>query len=96
MYIAALSPAANTSMVTTLLIKISFLLTCMPYPEEDVIDPIIIDGDNIRLLCCQQAVVLKQSQSQLPYNSQESVNEEEDEVEGDHEEDGELSLHQLA
>ena len=50
MYIAALSPAANTSMVTTLLIKITFLLTCMPYPEEDVIDPLIIYGDHIRLL----------------------------------------------
>ena len=36
------------------------------------------------------------SQSRLPYNSQEGVNEEEDEVEGDHEEYGELSLHQLA
>ena len=31
----------------------------------------------------------------MPYNSQESVYEEEDEVEGHHEEDGELSLHQL-
>ena len=32
----------------------------------------------------------------MPYNSQERVYEEEDEVEGDHEEYGELSLHQLA
>ena len=68
----------------------------MPYPEEDVIDPWIIYCDNIRLLCCQQAVVLKNSQSQLPYNSQECVYEEEDKVEGDYEEYGEFSLHQLA
>ena len=32
----------------------------------------------------------------MPYNSQECVYEEEDKVEGDHEQYGEFSLHQLA
>ena len=59
MYIAALSPAANTSIVTTQRIKTTIQLTCMSYPEEDMVDPIIIDCHDIRLLRCQQTVVLK-------------------------------------
>ncbi len=57
MYIAALSPAANTNMVTKIF-DLKLNLTSMSDPEEYVIYDAIVYRDNICLVASNQAVIL--------------------------------------
>ena len=86
MYIPALSPAANTIIVTIFVLGCLITLTKVSCPEEYVIEPLVVYCHNILCFARHEQVI----------HSQESLDYKEDKVEGDHKQDREFSFHELA